>query len=108
MRHLSTVAVILLSALLPVVCFSQKERCEYVPFPVSEAIWTEVYDYGNEMTPPSRERFILTGEDTVMNGFVYKKLYLFDQFVFDKDQAKYVGGIREDDHKRVYYVCRLR
>jgi hypothetical protein len=49
------------------------------------------------------ENFALSGEDTIINDISYKKLYIFYNKTFDKNQAKCIGGIREDEHKRVYF-----
>ena len=91
--------------ILPLLTFSQEY--EYVPFPDSGAIWSEVYyrSMNPNLTypPPIYERFALSGEDTVMSDLTYKKLYIFYDTIFDKNHATYVGGIREDINKRVYY-----
>ncbi|MBN1144163.1 MAG: T9SS type A sorting domain-containing protein [Bacteroidales bacterium] len=98
-------ALITLMFLMPFNAFSQ--TYEYVPFPDSGAIWSEVYQpsldmYGN-FPPPIFERFTVNGEDTLINEIEYKKLYLFSDSVFDKSKATYIGGIREDENKRVYF-----
>jgi hypothetical protein len=84
--------------------FSQEY--EYVPFPKSNVIWSEKYNFGEifpEYPPPAYERFTLTGEDTIINGKTYTKLYMFVDAIFDKNNAICVGGIREDENKKVYY-----
>ncbi|MBN2164915.1 MAG: T9SS type A sorting domain-containing protein [Marinilabiliaceae bacterium] len=91
--------------LIPISLFSQEY--EYVPFPDSGAIWSEVYQppINSDLTwlEPIYERFALNGEDTVINDTVYKKLYIFYDTTFNKNTATYIGGIREDENKRVYY-----
>ena len=77
------------------------QKYEYVPFPDSGAVWSEMYT--SEKTGLVYERFALSGEDTVINDISYKKLYIFYDKTFDKTNAKFVGGIREDEHKRVYF-----
>ncbi|MDA3879421.1 MAG: T9SS type A sorting domain-containing protein, partial [Prolixibacteraceae bacterium] len=87
--------------------FSQEY--EYVPFPDSAAIWSEVFYFpSTECEIPAKvfERFALSGEDTIINNKDYKKLYLFYDSVFDKNDAECIGGIREDSLKRVYYAGR--
>ncbi|MEA1897883.1 MAG: hypothetical protein U9N53_09505, partial [Bacteroidota bacterium] len=86
------------------------QEYEYVAFPDLGAIWSEIY-YHPEPTwpdtvhkPPSFERFAVSGEDTIINEFTYKKLYIFYDTVFVKNNATYVGGIREDEHKRIYFI----
>lgn len=91
--------------LFPFVAFSQEYK--YITFPDSGAIWSEVYlppldMYGN-FPPPIYERFTLNGEDTIINEISYKKLYIFSDTVFNKSNATYIGGIREDENKRVYF-----
>jgi hypothetical protein len=73
---------------------------EYVPFPTSNATWHEAYSYyeGNRY-----EAYTITGEDTIMNDFTYKKLFFYYTAEFDPNSAKCIGGIREDENKRVYY-----
>lgn len=87
--------------LLPFIANAQKY--EYVPFPDSAAIWSEMYHGVYEMYPRIYERYILTGEDTILNNTQYKKLYLFYDSLFSKSKAKFVGGIREDSLKRIYF-----
>jgi hypothetical protein len=85
--------------------FSQEYQ--YVPFPDSGAIWSEVYYPETDGNVPSSEsifeRFALSGEDTIMNEKLYKKLFIFYDSVFNKNKASCVGGIREDSLKRIYY-----
>ncbi len=97
--------IIIISALL-ILCsyISKAQEYEYVPFPDSGAIWSEIYFppvLGEE--EPSLERFALSGEDTIINSLSYKKLYLFYDTVFNINTATYFGGIREDSMKRVYF-----
>ena len=75
---------------------------EYVPFPTSNAIWYERYCY-YDFPNGCYEAYTITGEDTIMNDFIYKKLFSFRSAMFDPDNARYIGGIREDEKKRVYY-----
>lgn len=85
-------------------CYAQEYEYEYVPFPTSGVIWSEAYrppyDEGCGLI---YERFALSGEDTLMNGHTYKKLYLFYDTEFDHRTATPIGGIREDEQRRVYY-----
>jgi len=77
---------------------------EYVPFPTSNAIWSEVYYFTDDIwwEPPSYERFTVNGEDTVINDIIYKKIYMFFDTFFDINTAIYVGALREDENKRVW------
>lgn len=84
--------------------FSQEYQ--YVPFPDSGAIWSEVFypeHSEGEIVPEIYERFALTGEDTLMNELHYKKLYLYYNSVFNKNESTCIGGIREDSLKKIYY-----
>jgi hypothetical protein len=84
---------------LPFLSFAQEYH--YVPFPESGAVWSEVYS--SEETLEVYERFTMTGEDTLINNIQYHKLYIFYDKIFNKNKAKCVGGIREDEKKRVYF-----
>jgi hypothetical protein len=89
---------------LPSLSFAQKYQ--YVPFPNSGAVWSEVYYQAREEGEPSKsiyERFTISGEDTVISETTYKKLYIFYDSIFNKDNATCIGGIREDSLKRIYY-----
>ena len=83
--------------------FAQKGY-EYVPFPTSDAIWSEVYYFKDDANwqPPSYERFAINGEDTIINEIIYTKIYMFLGTVFDRNTATYVGALREDEQKRVW------
>jgi len=78
------------------------QEYKYVPFPQSDAIWSEMY-VTHEDSPPIYERFALNGEDTVIGTYNYKKIYMFLDTVFDKSTATYVGGLREDSDKKVWF-----
>ncbi len=83
--------------------FAQKEY-EYVPFPTSDAIWSELYYFKDDINwqPPAYERFTVNGEDTIINAISYKKIYMFLDTIFDVNTASYVGALREDEQKRVW------
>lgn len=91
----------------PFLSFAQEYQ--YVPFPDSGAVWSEVYnpgsmeENGSTTTTNIYERFALSGEDTLINDTSYKKLYIFYDPVLNLKTASYIGGIREDQ-KRVYYI----
>ncbi len=101
------IIIILIAAVIPQIIFAQEY--EYVPLPDSGAVWSEVYSFGEPrwpdtiVKPPSYERFTVSGEDTTINDIIYKKLYLFYDSVFTKSEATCIGGIREDENKRVYF-----
>jgi len=97
----------LLAIITAQISFSQEYK--YVSFPDSGAIWSEAYYYPEPawpdtiVKPTSYERFTVNGEDTIIKEISYKKLYMFYDSVFDKSTATYVGGIREDENKRIYF-----
>ena len=96
----------LFAFLISLVSYSQELEYEYVPFPTSGVIWTEMYNPGfsTESEDPVYERFTLTGEDTVINEITYEKVYIFHEAGFDKNKAECIGGIREDEDRRIYYI----
>ena len=85
------------------------QEYEYVPFPDSGAVWSELYQFPESywgdtaIAHPIYERFAVNGEDTIINEISYKKLFIFFDTVFNKSDATCVGGIREDENKRVYF-----
>lgn len=83
--------------------FAQQEY-EYVPFPTSDAIWSEVYYFEEDINwqPHIYERFTVNGEDTIINAISYKKIYMFLDTFFDKSTAIYIGALREDEQKRIW------
>ena len=83
------------------------QEYQYVPFPDSGAVWSEMYNpsFGDDDEYTKFERFTLTGEDTLINNIQYKKLYIYLDKTFNKSNARCVGGIREDDQKKVYLKC---
>jgi hypothetical protein len=48
-------------------------------------------------------RFALTEEDTIIESEAYKKLYWFQDSVFNPSTAECIGGIRENAQKQVFY-----
>lgn len=90
---------------MPFLSFSQEYQ--YIPFPDSGAVWSEVYNPAHDEENPVwdvYERFALSGEDTIIKNLSYKKLYLFYDTIFDKKKSLYMGGIREDNEKHIYYI----
>lgn len=80
------------------------QEYQYVPFPNSNAVWSEMY-YPPILSgdDPRYERFALTNEDTLIGSIAYKKVYIFFDTAFIKENASYVGGIREDENKKIFY-----
>jgi hypothetical protein len=73
---------------------------EYVPFPVSNAIWSEVFtDLQPSIINPYR--YGIDG-DTIINELQYSKLFLLNDTVFPLSIGQYCGAIREDSLKRIF------
>ncbi|PSK92199.1 T9SS type A sorting domain-containing protein [Taibaiella chishuiensis] len=70
----------------------------YVPFPVSDALWTERVGTGQDK-PPIYHCFGLKNADTVIKSVTYHKLYRSVDTVLS--ESEYYGGIREEA-KRIY------
>jgi len=85
---------------------------QYVPFPTENAIWSEKYTSEEMQSPPwfyyYYDKIAMTNEDTSINGKTYKKLYLFNDSVFNINNATYIGGIREENKKIYYYGDTIR
>ncbi len=82
---------------------TEDDLYEYVPFPHVNAIWSESYHSSSDTEEMIYEQYSISGQDTVLNGKMYKKLYVFNDSSFNINSAFYIGGIREDSLKRVYY-----
>lgn len=97
----------LLLSIISWVCFAQ--TYVYEPFPKEGAIWSESYHAPYvESNPPIMpvtyyESFAVNGEDTVIGTNTYKKLYMFQGDTFNEEEAACIGGIREDENKRVWF-----
>ena len=48
-------------------------------------------------------RFALTDEDTLIDNYIYKKLYWFQDSVFNPLVTECIGGLRENAQKQVFY-----
>lgn len=78
---------------------------KYTPLADSNAVWSEYFERipVEATTFSCSERFVITGEDTLHNGKVYKKLFVFYDKEYTPSNMRFLGGIREDSLKRVYY-----
>lgn len=74
----------------------------YVPFPDSNAIWSEVL---TDMQPFEMEtyQYGISG-DTLFNSTWYKKVYLLNDTVYPLVLGQYCAAIREDNQKRIYVI----
>ncbi|MBA2422523.1 MAG: hypothetical protein H0V61_04790 [Chitinophagales bacterium] len=77
----------------------------YHPFPENEAVWhEEAWGIGCPVIPCEYDQYMYSG-DTVINGYLYHKLYLSYKFLGQVTQSGYVGFIRQDSlAKKVYYI----
>ncbi len=74
----------------------------YYPFPDSNAVWSE--DYNMDESPwRINHLFGLLNQDTIIDSIKYHKLFSFSDTIFTQENATYIGGIREDSLKKVYY-----
>ncbi|NQU87509.1 MAG: T9SS type A sorting domain-containing protein [Mariniphaga sp.] len=80
------------------------QKYKYVPFPDSNAVWSEIYWKPLGEPPPWWEynKFALFNEDTVINGIVYHKLFHTHASEITRKNSECIGGIREDSLKRVF------
>ena len=80
---------------------TQAQEYTYIPMVKQGVqIWTtlassEGYQHYN--------RFALNEEDTIIENETYKKLYWFQDSIFNPLTAECIGGIRENEQKQVYY-----
>ena len=76
----------------------------YHPFPDSNAIWHEHFEWANQKDSACYYSYSLCG-DTLINSFLYSKLYYFNDTALNSN-AVYYGCLREDSLKRVFYIGR--
>ena len=77
-----------------------------VPFPTGKAYWCERFDSVGVVNGylgyiPLRYAFFTNGEDTLIDGISYKKLFYSPDG--DTSNSFYYGGIFEDSLRRVHY-----
>ncbi|MCK4661404.1 MAG: T9SS type A sorting domain-containing protein [Bacteroidales bacterium] len=77
----------------------------YYPFPDSNAIWNHYFETGESKKSSDTSMYYSYGlmGDTIINSINYSKLYKFIDTVFTS-YAEYLGGLREDTSKKVYYT----
>jgi len=81
-----------------------QEEYEYTPFPDSNAIWSEIYRAPvSEGYKEEYRALAIFNEDTIINSIKYHKLFRLYDTLLNRDKAVYLGGIREDSSKRVFY-----
>ena len=78
------------------------QEYEYIPMvKPGLQIWTD--DFTDAANRYYFRRFALTDEDTVIDNQTYKKLYFFTNPSFNPLTDTCIGGLREDEQRRVYY-----
>ena len=85
-----------------IIIYNNNYSQTYCLFPDSNAVWSEVNDIDD---PPWRiyHLFGLLNQDTIIDSIKYHKLFSFSDTIFTRENATFVGGIREDSLKRIYY-----
>ncbi len=74
------------------------QEYQYVPFPDSNAVWSEVYYPSN--APAVYNKYALFNEDTLVNGINYHKLFHTEnKSKITRENSVCIGGIREDNKK---------
>lgn len=75
---------------------------EYIPFPTSDAIWSEVFTSEQPFEIETYQHG-LSG-DTMINSELYHKIYRLNDTVYPLVLGEYCGAIREDNSKRIFVV----
>lgn len=80
------------------------QQYHYVPFPDSNAVWSEVFwkSYFDPPPPWVYNQYALFNEDTVINGITYHKLFHSNACEITLENSECIGGIREDSLKRIW------
>jgi hypothetical protein len=84
------------------------QKYKYVPFPGSNAVWSEVYWKPISQPDPRwvYNQYALFNEDTVINEITYHKLFHTNSSAkITRDNSVCIGGIREDNSKNVWFYC---
>lgn len=82
------------------------QEYQYIPFPDSNAVWSEVFvepDYEANTMKYIYNKFALFNEDTVLNGITYHKFFHTHEAEINPDNSVCIGGIREDSTKKVWF-----
>jgi hypothetical protein len=96
------IGVLVLFLLAAIVATAQEYH--YVPFPTSNAIWSEMY-WKSISSPYPRwqyHQYALFDDDTIINSLTYQKLYMTYSSEITRQNSFYVGALREDMNKKVY------
>jgi hypothetical protein len=81
------------------------QEYQYVPFPDSNAVWSEVY-WKPFYEPAPRwvyNQYALFNEDTIINGIVYHKLFHTNASEITRENSECIGVIKEDNMKHIWF-----
>jgi hypothetical protein len=87
-------------------CATSQEY-QYVPFPDSNSVWSEIYikPWGEPAPRWDYNKYALFNEDTVINGMAYHKLFRTHASEITRENSECIGGIREDSLKNIWFFC---
>ena len=76
---------------------------QYIPFPESNAVWNQKFQYGE--FPYDTSYYFQYGfnGDTLINSLLYHKVYRLNDTTLNSN-ATYQGCLREDTLKKVFYI----
>jgi len=76
---------------------------EYVPFPTDSATWKEASELmGKGFNAWIDVDYEMSG-DTIVSGLSYQKIYINIDNTNTESEPYYIGGLREDDDKKIYF-----
>ena len=97
---------LVLGVFITLISFSvSAQNYEYIPL-VKQGLqlWTcDKGYYGHNDEAYRFKRFALTDEDTMIDNETYKKLYFYRDVEFNPSTATYIGALRENSQKQVFY-----
>jgi hypothetical protein len=77
------------------------QQYSYIKFPDDNEVWVQQLHFVDSV---ANLNVIVTNEDTIIHEQTYKKVFVFNSSVFLPSTATFLGGIREDSLKRVFYI----
>jgi hypothetical protein len=95
---------LIIASLLSTTFYATAQEYQYVPFPDSNAVWSEVYwkPYGEPAPLWVFNKYAIFNEDTVINDIVYHKLYHTNASEITQKKSECFAGLREDGMKRIW------
>ncbi|MDD2288828.1 MAG: hypothetical protein PHY55_08315, partial [Bacteroidales bacterium] len=97
---------LVLGVFITLISFSvSAQDYEYIPLvKPGLQLWTcDNGYYGHDDEAYRFKRYALTDEDTIIDNETYKKLYFYKNVEFDTTTATYIGALRENSQKQVFY-----